>query len=139
VRNKILGFICIAVIALLHFGYSMSAQDRFPGTRPPAKSNCVTAFDCQEGISKVGDRVIYFTDADADGFFEKNVALVADDVNAVGRLNGTGVEVGHKVNLWVFPAEDATKGHGIRNPYFVENATRGRSLGEYEALANANN
>jgi hypothetical protein len=90
--------------------------------------------DKAEGVVRTGDRVIYFTDANADGFFERNVALVADDVNAVGRLNGTGVQFGNRVNLWVFPSEES----GIAEPYFVDDAERGRSIGEYEALVTSN-
>lgn len=95
--------------------------------------------DKPAGIVKIGDRVIYFTDNDRDGFFEKNVALVADDVNTVGRLNGTGVVFGNRVNLWVFPSEDATKGAQGRAPFFVQDVERGRSVGEYEALQTSNN
>lgn len=107
-------------------------DDRQPGTRPP-EGGCKTAFDCADGVVKVGDRVIYFTDDDADGFFEKNPAIVADDINSTAKINGS-ITHGNLVNLWVFPSASTSRA----SPFLIRNAKRGRSIGQYEALANSN-
>lgn len=119
--------VAFAIIAILAFILPLFAAAAF-ADKP----------DKPDGNVKVGDRVIFFTDSDGDGFFERNVALVADDVSTVGRLNGTGVVFGNRVNLWVLPSEDATKGLPSRMPLFVPDVERGRSVNEYEVLATSN-
>lgn len=129
--------IIIVAICLLFACLSLAvvAQDeRFPGTRPPDKTNCSTEFDCSEGIVKLGDRVIYFTDDNRDGLFEKNLAFVIDDVNATAVINGTSLQVGNLVNLKVEPSASASQTQSYR----VFSVKRGRSIGQYEALTTSN-
>lgn len=131
---RIYKFIISAIIlAAIAFLFVVSAQDRpTPGARP-VDNSCKTDFDCSDGVVKVGDRVIYFTDDNADGFFEKNPALVADDINSTAAINGS-LTHGNLVNLWVFPSASTSRA----SPFLVRNAKRGRIIGQYEALANAN-
>jgi len=94
--------------------------------------------DKAEGTPKLGDRVVFFTDVNNDGFFEKNIALVADDTNATARITPEAPPFGQPINLWVFPSEEAVLAGGASQPYFVRRATRGRFVGEYEALVTSN-
>lgn len=94
--------------------------------------------DRAEGTPKLGDRVVYFTDVDNDGFFEKNIALVADDTNATARISPDAPPFGQVINLWVFPSEEAVLAGGTSQVYFIRRVTRGRFVGEYEALVTSN-
>lgn len=135
-RSKIQLTIAAIILLVVGIGLRTSAQDderQQPGTRP-VDAACKSDFDCPDGIVKVGDRVIFVTDYNNDGFFEKNVAFVADDVNATAAINGTPLQVGNLVNLWVFPSAST----GFTAPYRVYSVKRGRRVGEYEALVNAN-
>lgn len=133
-RSRIVLAMAIAIVMLVGIGFAVQEERQPPGTAPRAKTRCATSFDCPEGVAKIGDRVIFVTDDDGDGFFEKNVAIVTDNILATAAANGTELEVGNLVNLWVFPSALSSK----TQPYTVRSAKRGRSLGQYEALANSN-
>ncbi len=98
--------------------------------------------DRSEGAPNVGDRVIYFSDFNGDGFFERNVGVVADDVPTTARLNGQPVTPGQKVNLWVFPSASTPQGDNSivlqPAPYLLYNVPRGRFAGHYESLQTSN-
>ena len=117
-RTYLLAFILIVVAVAFGISFLVRADD----------------INDPNGIVRIGDDLIYFTDDDLDGRFEKNWAKVGDDVNATAELNGTAIMPGHLVNIWVFPNGKSR----ISTPYFIRNVKRGRALNQYVPLSTAN-
>lgn len=85
------------------------------------------------GVVNVGDIVIYLTDDDNDGLFEKNPAIVIDDTRAAAALFNQPVEAGQRVNLRIF-----ANGKSRVRDFEVFLVKRGRALGQYEFLKTSN-
>lgn len=124
----------LSIILVFLTAYVVAALPNETRLTQSVKSVCEFPFDCPDGVVKLGDRVIYFTDDNGDGFFEKNLAFVTDDINAVSRITNEPISFGNRINLFVVPSGETSRA----SPYVVRSATRGRRLGQYEALANAN-
>ena len=77
--------------------------------------------------------MIYFSDDDGDGQFEKNAAIVIDDPRAAAAVFNQPVQAGQRVNLRVF-----ANGKSRVRDYEVFLVKRGRALGQYEALVTSN-
>lgn len=109
-----------------------------------AAVTCLSVFaladkpDNPNGAPKTADRVIFLTDHNGDGFFERSPALVADDTNATARISPGAQPFGQPVNLWVYPSEESILAGGPDQPFLVRRVLRGRFINHYEALITTN-
>jgi hypothetical protein len=96
--------------------------------------------DNSKGMPKIGDQVVFYTDHDFDGLYEKSPGIVVDDPSAYARLTNEGiVQPGHVVNLYVVPSQEAMRAAGEDLiPFYSFGAHRGRHIGGYESLSASN-